>query len=300
MVARILLLLCLALLGAEVFARFYLKWGDPALYVAHPRIEYMLAPDQDVSPYGNRQLINHYGMRSGPWPEDPSVRRYLVMGDSVLNGGLATDHAELATTMLSTGGKFYGNISANSWGPENMAAWLEKYGSFNASGVIVLINSHDASDIAGFSKLDLIGQPSSRPWLAIEELIPKIVSRLPLASPANAANGNLSPSRARIAIGKAGLVALLDELERIKVPVCLIQHQTVPELKGSPDDGWQINRDAFAARGWPSVQLSKWTGPVLEKDPAIFQDHIHLAPSGQALIAEAIKECTGLIDSRSG
>jgi hypothetical protein len=298
-VARIILLSCLALICAEGFARFHLKWGQPSVYVAHPRIEYMLAPDQDVRPYGNRQLVNQYGMRSAAPPSDRSVRRYLVFGDSVLNGGLSTDHADLATTVLSDDRRFYGNISANSWGPANMAAWLEEFGDLDAVGAIVLISSHDAYDIPTFGDLDPEAQPSSRPYLAVSEILPKLASRFPLVSVAKAASNDVSLGRTRAAIGRAGLSVLLDELDQKDLPVCLIQHQTVTELKTKPGEGWLLVQQAFGSRKATVVQLADWTGPAAKVSPEVFADDIHMAPEGQRLIAEAIKACTRALEGRA-
>jgi hypothetical protein len=57
----------LSILGAaEAVSRLYLGLGHPPLSVAHPTIEYMFAPDQDVSRFGNRQVYNAYGMRNDP------------------------------------------------------------------------------------------------------------------------------------------------------------------------------------------------------------------------------------------
>lgn len=53
------LILCGSLLaGGELTARFGLGLGNPPLSQAHPRIEYLLAPNQDVKRFGNRVAIN--------------------------------------------------------------------------------------------------------------------------------------------------------------------------------------------------------------------------------------------------
>lgn len=80
--------ICVIVLG-ELFARFYLGLGDPPLSVAHPTIEYMFKPNQDVYRFGNRQLYNRYGMRSPYFDREKSddELRILVIGDSVVNGG---------------------------------------------------------------------------------------------------------------------------------------------------------------------------------------------------------------------
>ena len=62
----------------------------------------MYKPDQDVMRFGKRFIINHYGMRSENFPAknvDKEIR-LMVFGDSVVDGGNLTDHADLATTLL--------------------------------------------------------------------------------------------------------------------------------------------------------------------------------------------------------
>lgn len=295
MVARTFILIALVLLSTEALARFHLRWGDPVLFVAHPSIEYMLAPNQDANPYGKRQLVNQYGMRSADWPQDGRTARYLVFGDSVLNGGTATDHAELATTVLSTGGTFYGNVSANSWGPANMAAWLAEFGDLGAAGAIVLISSHDANDVPSFADLDPASQPTRAPLLALAELSPQVSRRLPLSPEANAAAVQPAPQTRVTPEGLAGLRSLLDQFEKHGLPVCLIQHQTRTELAARPSPGWFAVQRAFEGRGWPVVQMERWTGPAITDTPGLFTDDIHLEPAGQKLIAEAIKYCTQLL-----
>ncbi len=58
-----LVLLC-GVAMAELFSRSILGLGDPPLYVADPQIEYMLLPEQDVLRFGNRILVNQWGMRT--------------------------------------------------------------------------------------------------------------------------------------------------------------------------------------------------------------------------------------------
>lgn len=98
------ILAVLTLVGGELFARWVLGLGTPPLSMTHPSIEYLYQPSQDVRRFGNRILINAYGMRSPDFPahkQDPDERRIMVFGDSVLNGGAQTDHEALATSILS-------------------------------------------------------------------------------------------------------------------------------------------------------------------------------------------------------
>lgn len=76
--------------------------GLPVPCEADPVHEYRLRPGQDHRRFGNRILVNAAGMRSppvAPVPETGTLR-LLVLGDSVVNGGAETDHADLATIRL--------------------------------------------------------------------------------------------------------------------------------------------------------------------------------------------------------
>jgi hypothetical protein len=65
----VIALVVVVLIGGEMVARFFLGLGTPPLSVAHPRIEYMFQPNQDIRRFGNQVLINQYGMRSEALPE---------------------------------------------------------------------------------------------------------------------------------------------------------------------------------------------------------------------------------------
>jgi hypothetical protein len=74
--------------------------------------------------------------------------RVIAFGDSVLNGGSLSDQSSIATTLASDSETFYGNVSAGSWGPANMLAWIDEYGLLDAEVAIILISSHDLYDPA--------------------------------------------------------------------------------------------------------------------------------------------------------
>ena len=176
---------------AEVLSRYYLGLGTPPLSVAHPTIEYMFKPNQEVTRFGNRFVINRYGMRTDDFPAQkrPGELRIMVYGDSVVNGGNLTDHAGLATTMLRrelearTGRDVVvGNISAGSWGPGNWLAYAREYGFFGADMIVLVISSHDSGDVPTFQPLDPATHPTESPvsafWEGIERYVPRYIQGL--------------------------------------------------------------------------------------------------------------------------
>ncbi len=81
----------------------------------------------------------------------PSGLRVLLLGDSIANGGWWTDQTNTISSLMmgslasSTNSNYQEvevlNASANSWGPRNELAYLEKFSNFNAQVVVLLINT---------------------------------------------------------------------------------------------------------------------------------------------------------------
>lgn len=179
----LIVLVSVLLVAGELFARFYLGLGTPALAVKHPRIEYLFAPNQDVSRFGNRIAINEFSMRSDPLPEfqlipeAKSDLRIMIFGDSVLFGGNQVDQTMLATSLLQTElresdpGSYVGNISANSWGPGNWLAYANEYGFFEADIVVLILSGHDQSDNPTFGEFNDSTLPTRAPRSALVEAL---------------------------------------------------------------------------------------------------------------------------------
>lgn len=138
---------------AEVVLRVKYGFCNSPLYVSDPDFEYIYAPNQDVKRFGQVLRTNRFSMRNEEiMPTDSIV--ILLIGDSVVNGGSLTDQDSIASTILEK--RFLKdfktrvrvlNISAGSWGPDNIAAYLKKYGTFKARLICLVTSSHDAHDI---------------------------------------------------------------------------------------------------------------------------------------------------------
>lgn len=137
----------------EVVLRVKYGFCNSPLYVSDPDFEYIYAPNQNVKRFGQVLRTNQYSMRNEEvMPTDSLV--ILLIGDSVVNGGSLTDQDSIASTLLEK--RFLKdfhtrvrvlNISAGSWGPDNMAAYLKKYGLFKAKLICLVTSSHDVYDI---------------------------------------------------------------------------------------------------------------------------------------------------------
>ncbi|MBE7382563.1 MAG: SGNH/GDSL hydrolase family protein [Leptolyngbya sp. SIO1E4] len=178
----------------EIALRLVFGFGSPPLYVADPQVGYRLAPNQRTRRFGNLLEINQYSMRGSaiaPKP-DTGTLRVLMIGDSIANGGWWTDQSEILSVQIqqqlpTTKFDNYSavevlNASANSWGPRNELAYLAKFGTFDASVVVVLINTDDLFATAPTSVQ--VGRdrayPSRRPPLALIEVLNRFKKPKPI------------------------------------------------------------------------------------------------------------------------
>ena len=97
------MILVVLLALAEMIARFGLGLGNPPLWQADSEIEYLAQPSKNYKRFGNRISYNSHSMRSDEFPKqksDPNEFRLLVIGDSIVNGGVKVDQDALATSIL--------------------------------------------------------------------------------------------------------------------------------------------------------------------------------------------------------
>jgi GDSL-like Lipase/Acylhydrolase family len=177
--------------GIEIGLRS-LGFGKPLLYIADPQIGYLLAPNQQTRRFGNQILINQYSMRSDTVTSDRPAHtfRVLLLGDSIANGGWWTDQTHTISTLLQqhlTGTQIATetvevlNASANSWGPRNEWAYLQRFGSFESQIVVLLINTDDLFAVAPTSIP--VGRdrnyPNQKPASAISEAFNRYAIKAP-------------------------------------------------------------------------------------------------------------------------
>lgn len=292
------------LLAVEAFARLVLGLGNPPLSVAHPTIEYMFRPDQDVERFGHRVLINHYGMRSDPFPAHKADNEIRVMafGDSVPNGGNLTNQEDLATTLLQQRLKqrlhqtvIVGNISAGSWGPGNWLAYAETYGFFHADAVILVISSHDAADNPTFAPLDPHTHPQRKPVSALLEgitrYLPRYLPRLTQRPSAVAAPVGDVVDSAAMQRGLADLRKFL-QLALAQTPnVSVFQHAERGEIEtGQFKPGHAEIARLGAELGVPVIQLAPAFRSAMSRGEEPYRDNIHPNELGQRLMEEVLEK----------
>ena len=300
---RCVVILVAVFIIGEIGSRYFLGLGTPLLYMPHPRIEYMLKPNQNIHRLGKHFFVNQYGMRSEPFVGKKGGLRMMVFGDSVVNGGNSTDQKDLATSLLRNwiikeGYKelVVGNISAGSWGPGNWLAYAKEYGFFDADIIILVISSHDYIDNPTFAPF-ANAHPIKRPVSALlygftryfyPSLI-KMITRNNIRKPVQPTNDMVTEAEA-----KKGLSDLKEFLRLAKKEaknILVFQYLTQTEITSfTTMPGYQRIKDVCEESDIKPVSLEPYFRKSLEKGINPYQDDIHPNVSGQRNIAEAVME----------
>lgn len=286
----------------EFFARQYLGLGTPPLTMVHPTIEYLYRPNQDVSRFGNRFLVNEYGMRSPSFTRQkaPGEFRIMMFGDSVVNGGNYTDHGKLATTILTRQLEkelqkevIVGNVSAGSWGPGNWLAYAKEYGFFDADVVILVLSSHDLADNPEFAELNPNTHPAERPISALLEGITRYLPRyIPLFK--KDAGEFVPPviSDAALSRGMQDLKEFLILAKQATLKVYILHHLERDELSSKYfNNADYYIRQLSVNHRVPVVSLKNYLSMETSSEKTPYRDRIHLNDFGQELLAKAAYDC---------
>lgn len=290
---KVLLIIVLLTGIIELALRLIWGFGTPVLYSSSKEFEYIYKPNQDVKRYGNHILTNSYGMRSPEPAADDSIR-ILYLGDSVINGGMLTSQDNLSSTLLSESlSKMSGmkvnvlNISSGSWGPDNAAAFVKKYGTFNASAMVLVFSSHDAFDNMDFEPVvdRNIHYPGHNPQSAISEVFLRYF--MPLC-------GNIfgvsEYSSEKLMINKqrtvfnSGWNELRDIAAKHSIPLIVVLHAEQAELSNG-----KYNR--YGLRILDTLQTNH-VNYITDLSAGIkeeyYRDFIHLNDTGQKFLADII------------
>lgn len=285
--AVVVLSICFwSLVFGELFCRYYLGLGAPPLSIAHRTIEYLFAPNQDLTRFGNRIVYNKWSMRNEQFSEanDASQARMMVIGDSVVNGGSLSDHSNLATTILTDDKTLYMNVSAGSWGPANHLAYLQTFGFFDAKALIIVLSGHDASDLPTFGPLDPNILPQEAPLLAVGEAL---VRYLPRYLPRDKAVASIPGEPSKRAIDLSSLQTMIELAKGKGLSVCIVLHHTQLDRRAAAlHQGLVAIRSAAESQGVTIIDDKNYLDPETS-----YRDDIHLNDKGQADVARAFSDC---------
>ncbi len=269
--------------------------GDRLLYRADPKIEYLPAPDQSVLQQGLEFRTNAWGMRSDAVTEakPDDVFRVLVIGDSIVFGHTNIAHADLATTALSRMQMEDGrriealNVSATSWGPGNMLAWLDRFGTLEADAIVVVLSTHDLGDDRTFKPPERDAYPQAAPVSALGDWLWRRLT------PDPAHGGPVDPRTEGDA--QAALPVLMQRVAAAPMGGCLIIHPTMEEWKTQAPVAEEQRLEATALGAGVAV----FYGRAFIDNALDYYDGIHLSPIGQQDLARAIAACPVLVGARA-
>jgi hypothetical protein len=294
--------LCFIILGVilggalllEAILRFVFGFGSPLIYQADSDIGYFLAPNQKIRRFSNRIEINQYSMRSAEIATDrpANTLRILLIGDSIANGAWWTDQSRIISSLieqqltptLSSAVEVL-NASANSWGPRNQLAYLQRFGTFQSQVILVLMNTDDLFSAAPSSAM--VGRdsnyPDRSPGLALLELYDKNIRRYPPLP--------TIPEEDKDRVGTN-----LKALDAIQAIARNHQAQLILAITPLSREANQEGRDyeAKAKQRLENFAKSRQI-PYLDFLPtfqnitppnSLYRDNIHLSPPGNALVSQ--------------
>ena len=290
----------------EIALRLGFGFGNPPLYVADEQIGYLLAPSQKVTRFGNRIEINAYSMRAGAVEAqiEPGTFRLFLLGDSLANGGWWTDQKNILSLRIAHHLESYLpapyktiealNASANSWGPRNELAYLERYGSFNATVLVLLLNT---DDLFGTQPTALqVGRdrsyPDKKPLLAILEVLDRYLKRGQTISGLKEIQ---QEGGDRVGKNIAAIEGIYQKAVDDGAGFILVLSPLKREILGSRDyelTARQRLKDWAATADVPYLDLLETYQKYPDPD-ALYRDHIHLSPQGNELVGEAIAQAIG-------
>ncbi len=315
----LLLGLGLVLLGmTEVALRLICGFGQPLLYQGDDRIGYLLQPNQQVKRFGKRIRINAHHMRSdavSPSPQ-PGTRRIFLIGDSIVNGGWWTDQADTLSELLTvflrpSDAQASGpdkanptrseilNASANSWGPRNELAYLERFGTFGAETIVLVINTDDLFAVAPTAVP--VGRdrnyPNRRPTSALGEVFGRYVIKPkpdPLLEASRQEEGDCIPRNLQ-AIAD---IQALAQAHNARFLLLMTPLKRELAINGGPRDyeteARQRLADLTQAQMMPFVDLLPiWNRAIATQETsadALYRDHIHPSVLGNQRISQLIAD----------
>jgi len=229
-------------------------------------------------------------MRSEPIAQNSSVIKVLKLGDSVVSGGTLTDQDSISSYILERklNSDFKDsiqvlNISAGSWGPDNIYAYLNKHGSFGAKAAVLVLSSHDLYDtmthepIVGYN----VSYPGKRPLTAIGEVIGRyLLPRLGLLVK-NESNLQIN---AQSTVENPGIKNLIEYFRKNNIYLVVYLFPTLEEVKAG-----EYNMMGKRIKSL----LEDEEVPLIEglnvADPYSYRDNHHPNERGQRIMANAIE-----------
>jgi lysophospholipase L1-like esterase len=294
-VAGVIAALVVLVGGVEVALRSFLGFGNPLLYIADPQIGYLLAPNQKTRRFGNDIRVNQYSMRSGAIVAQRPAEtfRVLLLGDSIANGGWWTDQGNTISALLqqhlTAAHPEVLNASANSWGPRNELAYLQRFGSFESQVVVLLINTDDLFAVAPTSIP--VGRdrnyPDRKPASAIAEAFTRYATQ---AKPIPELAAWQKEGGDRVGINLEAIRQINEFVRQHQGRLILGMTPLLRELEGSRDYEVKARKRLEEFTQKESILYIDFLPVFNEMGNAksIYHDHIHFNLKGNQAIAQRL------------
>lgn len=222
----------------------------------------------------------------------------LGLGDSVINGGVSIDQNDLATDILEKRlTEYYRkdirflNISAGSWGPENVFEYLKKFGSFNAKYFFLFVSSHDAHDNITHKKVVGLSPnfPDKQYTFALGELterylFTRVKKLLSTSSASSIDKKNEDDPIGRSKQFTTGFQDIYEYCKKNKIEIVVFLHAEKGEFLNNKNNSQGDEIINFCKEN--NVKLINELGINHKVD--VYRDNIHLNNKGQKMIADTI------------
>jgi len=188
------------------------------------------------------------------------------------------------------------NISAGSWGPDNCAQYMQKYGDFNARMIILFVSSHDAHDNMTFEPT--VGTHESYPdkqyplatiEIVVKYIIPRIAAKFGGENKVN----DLMINKNGVGFNP-GFEFFTEYSKKSGTPLVMCLHAEKAEIEKKSFNTQGAEILAFCKAN--SIKLI--SGLDVGENTSHFRDDIHLNEKGQKLWAQVLlKEINETITS---
>lgn len=296
-ILKLFLAFIIAFIILELVLRFSFGFCDAPIVVADNQIEYLYQPNQDRVRFGNHIIYNEFSMRSLSLQDKDSVV-ILGLGDSVINGGVSIDQNDLATDILEKRLTDYYkknirflNISAGSWGPENVFEYLKKFGDFNSKSFFLFVSSHDAHDNITHKKVVGISPnfPEKQYSFASLELterylLPRAKNLLSTSPVSSIDKKNEDDPIGRSKQFTTGFQNIYEYCKQNEIELIVYLHAEKIELLANKNNSQGKEIINFCKEN--NIILINELGIPHKED--IYRDNIHLNKKGQKMIADTV------------
>jgi hypothetical protein len=297
-----LVVLVVLALVIELALRYFFGFGRPLIYQGDPEIGYLLAPNQSTRRFGNDIAINQYAMRSAAiLPQRPAANlRVLIIGDSVANGGWWTDQANTISAVLQA--KLTAaataptvevlNASANSWGPRNELAYLNRFGLFESQYLVLIINTDDLFSSTPTSLVVGVDRnyPDRLPAGAIAEVVQRYV--LPAPAPAPQLQAVQSEGGDRVAKNLQAIQQIQELAQQSGAKLLLVMTPLLREVNAPGPKDYELVARSRLQQFTQERQIDYIDClsffPEANANQSLYHDHIHLNAVGNQQVSDRI------------